>query len=215
VFGTEPGTLGVFTGRIDATVTATTAKGCAMPGVFKKAAAWLGLLDSDSYEYEQSKESFNQPVTRPKDAAPEQKAKPVKAKEQQAATEDEKHPRRQLPGEETVAANANDIPDITPDPKPQPKTPELVRPVLMPAQQYSDVIAIAERYNGKTPVAMTLTSMAKPEAKRIIDFASGLVFGTHGAISKIGPMVFLLTPEGVRVSAEDKARIIADMTIKA
>jgi cell division inhibitor SepF len=49
--------------------------------------------------------------------------------------------------------------------------------------------------------------MSDPDAKRLVDFAAGLIFGLHGAIERITNKVFLLSPSGVEVAAEDKARI--------
>jgi len=46
--------------------------------------------------------------------------------------------------------------------------------------------------------------MEESERKRLVDFASGLVFGHHGKIEKVTPKVFLLTPPNVSVSVEDK-----------
>jgi cell division inhibitor SepF len=47
--------------------------------------------------------------------------------------------------------------------------------------------------------------MEESERKRIIDFASGLVFGHHGSIEKVTSKVFLLTPPNVQVSSEEKS----------
>jgi len=38
----------------------------------------------------------------------------------------------------------------------------------------------------------------------MIDFASGLVFGHYGKIERVTSKVFLLTPQNVNVSNEDK-----------
>ena len=39
-----------------------------------------------------------------------------------------------------------------------------------------------------------------------IDFAAGLVFGLHGAIEKVTPRVFLLSPSGVEVAQQTDIR---------
>ena len=43
------------------------------------------------------------------------------------------------------------------------------------------------------------------ERKRLIDFASGLVFGHAGTIERVTSKVFLLTPPNVTVSGEEKS----------
>ncbi len=54
---------------------------------------------------------------------------------------------------------------------------------------------------------MNLTEMDDVDAKRLVDFAAGLIFGLHGSIERVTNKVFLLSPEHVEVTAEDKARI--------
>ncbi len=50
---------------------------------------------------------------------------------------------------------------------------------------------------------MNLTDMSDADAKRLVDFAAGLVFGLHGSIERVTSKVFLLSPEAVEVHAED------------
>jgi cell division inhibitor SepF len=54
---------------------------------------------------------------------------------------------------------------------------------------------------------MNLTEMADSDAKRLVDFAAGLIFATHGSIERVTNKVFLLSPANVSVTAEDKQRI--------
>ena len=54
---------------------------------------------------------------------------------------------------------------------------------------------------------MNLTEMVDSDAKRLVDFAAGLIFGLHGSIERVTNKVFLLSPVNVEVTAEDKARI--------
>jgi cell division inhibitor SepF len=65
---------------------------------------------------------------------------------------------------------------------------------------YNDARRIGEEFRNEAPVIMDLTSMSDADAKRIVDFAAGLVFGLHGSIERITPKVFLLSPDGVDVS---------------
>jgi len=41
-----------------------------------------------------------------------------------------------------------------------------------------------------------------------VDFAAGLSFGLRGSIERVTNKVFLLSPQNVSVTAEDKARIV-------
>ena len=71
-------------------------------------------------------------------------------------------------------------------------------------RSYSEARVIGERYREGAPVLMNLSDMSDEERKRIVDFASGLVFGHHGTIERVTPAVFLLSPANVTVSAEVK-----------
>ena len=68
---------------------------------------------------------------------------------------------------------------------------------------YNDAKAIGEHFRTGTPVIMNLTEMDDADAKRLVDFAAGLVFGLHGQIERVTSKVFLLSPAHVEVSAED------------
>ncbi len=84
---------------------------------------------------------------------------------------------------------------------------EQTRITALHPQSYNDARALGEYFRDGTPVIMNLTEMDDVDAKRLVDFAAGLVFGLRGAIDKITTKVFLLSPANVHVTAEDKARI--------
>ncbi|WP_051732664.1 cell division protein SepF [Kitasatospora phosalacinea] len=63
---------------------------------------------------------------------------------------------------------------------------------------------VGEHIRAATPVVMDLTEMDDAEAKRMVDFASGLIFGTRGGIERIARRVFLLTPADVEVTVIDR-----------
>ena len=54
---------------------------------------------------------------------------------------------------------------------------------------------------------MNLSDMDDSDAKRLVDFAAGLIFGLHGSLDRVTAKVFLLSPHNVTVSPQDKARI--------
>ena len=72
---------------------------------------------------------------------------------------------------------------------------------------YNEAKNIGESFRDGTPVIMNLSDMDDSDAKRLVDFAAGLVFGLHGTIERVTNKVFLLSPANVEVTAEDKARI--------
>ena len=69
---------------------------------------------------------------------------------------------------------------------------------------YNDARAIGESFRDDVPVIMNLSDMDDSDAKRLVDFAAGLVFGLHGSIERVTNKVFLLSPSTVEVLGEDK-----------
>ena len=76
-------------------------------------------------------------------------------------------------------------------------------------RSYNEARQIGEAFRDNIPVIMNLTDMSDDDAKRLVDFAAGLIFGLRGSIEKVTNKVFLLSPSTVAVSAEDKRRIVA------
>lgn len=71
---------------------------------------------------------------------------------------------------------------------------------------YSDATVVAENFREGVPVIMNLSAMPDGDAKRLIDFASGLTLGLHGSIERVTSKVFLLTPEHIEIAGEDSGR---------
>jgi cell division inhibitor SepF len=88
----------------------------------------------------------------------------------------------------------------------------LARITTLQPRSYRDARTIGERYRSGVPVIMNLTELDASEAKRLVDFAAGLVFALHGGFDKVTNRVFLLTPADVEVSADD-ARKLAERGI--
>lgn len=83
--------------------------------------------------------------------------------------------------------------------------PALDRIVTLHPRFYSEARTIGEHFRTGSPVIMNLSDMEESERKRLVDFASGLVFGHAGTIERVTPKVFLLSPPNVMVSTEMKA----------
>ena len=72
---------------------------------------------------------------------------------------------------------------------------------------FNDVEEVGEKFRQGIPVIMNLAGASESVAKRMLDFASGLIFGLDGRIERVGDRVFLLTPAGVDVSSEERRRL--------
>lgn len=69
-------------------------------------------------------------------------------------------------------------------------------------KQYRDAQVIAENFRDGIPVIINLSQMSDADARRLIDFASGLSLGLYGRIERVTSKVFLLSPESVAVSGQ-------------
>ncbi len=88
---------------------------------------------------------------------------------------------------------------------PQLDLPVLDRIVTLHPRFYNEARAIGEQYRKGNPVIMNLSEMDDSETKRLVDFASGLVFGLHGTIERVTSKVFLLSPANVSIDTADKS----------
>jgi cell division inhibitor SepF len=106
-------------------------------------------------------------------------------------------------GNYPVAVPDYEEPWDSPEFVPAPQAPQItsVRPT-----GFESARVIGEHVRVGTPVIMDLTDMSNDDAKRLVDFASGLVFGTRGSIERIAKRVFLLAPPEVEVLVIDNAR---------
>ncbi|MBB4930954.1 cell division inhibitor SepF [Lipingzhangella halophila] len=164
-----------------------------MAGAMRKMAVYLGLVEDDRYDHRYADEyddfdDFDEGVDarRERDLDPhgyDPRTESVSQADGYAAS----------PGERrTVASTA---------------TADLARITTLHPRTYNEARTIGEHFREGIPVIMNLTEMVDSDAKRLVDFAAGLIFGLHGSIERVTNKVFLLSPANVEVTAEDKARI--------
>ena len=86
---------------------------------------------------------------------------------------------------------------------------EITRIETVHPRSYNDARRIGEEYREGVPVIMNLSELDDSDAKRIVDFAAGLVFGLRGSIERVTNKVFL-SPPNVDVGDEARAQIAQD-----
>ena len=153
----------------------------------RKIGEYLGLLeDTGVYDDEEYDEQGYA------EADPRQSVRraPVPAKAQPAPVAD-LNQRRRTP----VAASPAGIAELSMITTLHPRT-------------YNEARTVGENFREGIPVIMNLSEMDDADAKRLVDFAAGLVFATRGTIERVTAKVFLLSPPNVTVAAEDKARLV-------
>ena len=88
--------------------------------------------------------------------------------------------------------------------RPSAGAPELRRITTVHPRSYNDARVIGEAFRSGTPVIMNLSEMSDADAKRLVDFSAGLIFGLHGAIERVTAKVFLLSPAHVEIAGEEQ-----------
>jgi cell division inhibitor SepF len=150
-----------------------------MASAMRKMAVYLGLVEDDRYDDYDDYDVYD-------DEAPRTGEEPVTV-------------RNETPGDLSVPAQER---------RPvEPVVSDLARITTLHPRTYNEARTIGEHFREGTPVIMNLTEMMDSDAKRLVDFAAGLVFGLHGSIERVTNKVFLLSPANVEVTAEDKARM--------
>lgn len=74
-----------------------------------------------------------------------------------------------------------------------------VRLVLFEPRTYEEAQQIADNLRNRKSVVVNLQRVRKEQAVRIVDFLSGTVYAVSGNIQKLGPNIFLCTPDNVDV----------------
>ncbi len=156
-----------------------------MGSAMRKMGVYLGLLeDTDRYD----DEYYDEYDERPQRGATEEPARP-------APVANISERRRPQPAAAAVHDPAS------------PTVAELSRITTLHPRTYNEARTIGENFREGVPVIMNLGEMDDADAKRLVDFAAGLVFGVRGTIERVTNKVFLLSPPNVSVAAEDKQRI--------
>ncbi len=174
-----------------------------MPGAMRKLGLYLGLVEDD-HEHRLRADGYDDHY----DPAYDQ-PEPVSVRGLRG-TEDVRPvvPRRSFEETRTRGTAALDLrPQAAARPAAVPAYDEGYRITTLHPRTYNEARTIGEHFREGTPVIMNLTEMDDTDAKRLVDFAAGLIFGLRGRIERVTNKVFLLSPEHVEVTAEDKARI--------
>ncbi len=154
-----------------------------MASAMRKMAVYLGLVEDDRYDdYDVYEEEYEEP-------------------------EAEHSSRRRPLEDDQQATQIATGPPVPPQERREPAVSDLARITTLHPRTYNEARTIGEHFREGTPVIMNLTEMVDSDAKRLVDFAAGLVFGLHGSIERVTNRVFLLSPANVEVTAEDKARM--------
>jgi cell division inhibitor SepF len=101
-----------------------------------------------------------------------------------------------------------DRPDAIVRTMPSSRAPTMASIHRAEPKRFNEAREIGERFRQGVPVIMNLQGAEDSVARRLVDFASGLVFGLDGKIEMVASRVYLLTPANLEVSAEERERLV-------
>lgn len=74
-----------------------------------------------------------------------------------------------------------------------------MRMIMSEPRNYEDTQDIADHLRSRRSVVVNLHKARQDQAVRIVDFLSGTVYALNGTITKVGPNIFLCTPDNVDI----------------
>lgn len=152
-----------------------------MAGALRRTMVYLGLAESDD-------EYISDETPRPRDAPQSAGGSSAAVSESGSTSVARRSPEYRAP-----------VTPIKRAPSSREDENELRTITTVHPRSYNDAKSIGEAFRDGTPVIMNVSDMGEAEAKRLVDFAAGLVFALHGSIERVTAKVFLLTPSFVEV----------------
>jgi cell division inhibitor SepF len=161
-----------------------------MAGVWRKTMKYLGLVEEDEFD-EADERSMTSAV---EDVEPRHRANAGGLSRRSRRAENSAVP--------PVADSADSLIRTIPRSRPSAGTIHRAEP-----KRFNEARELGERFKDGVPVIMNLQQTEDSIARRLVDFASGLVFAHDGKIELVANRVYLLTPADVEVSAEERERL--------
>jgi cell division inhibitor SepF len=154
--------------------------------MFKKAMAYLGLVEDDYDDYDDYE---------PRAPAPG----PLAERE---AVEEPPPPRSSA-----IRTLVREEQPRTAVVRPLPSEPAAPKVHVAAPTQFGDARQIADRLVAGQPVIVNLQLADRELMRRMIDFCSGVTYASGGKMERVADKVFLVTPSNVKVSAEERQRL--------
>jgi cell division inhibitor SepF len=197
--------------------------------LWRRAMVYLGLQDDEDFEdyahahqYDDEYGPYDPYADDVRRPAPRQQPMPApvaNARPEGIAAPDDPRVSRGPALRDPVGVES--APSVRPLPREQPSgETSAVRPIptaggspgpvhVVEPDGFNDAQEVGDRLKGNQAVVLNLRSVSRELQRRLIDFSSGLAYGTGGSMSRVDDQVFLLAPGGIEVSQEEKDRLQA------
>jgi cell division inhibitor SepF len=88
----------------------------------------------------------------------------------------------------------------------------MVRPVevqsdILVVEEFADARMLADRVRDRTPVVLDMRHTDSDMVRRVVDFASGLIYALDGSMRKVGDGLVVVLPPRVTLSRDEKRRL--------
>ena len=189
------------------------------PSFMKKTMVYLGLLDDEYDEYDDLEDraprGFSaatrvEPRTQDYDQAEEFSGgmSRVRTIPRESAV-----PAQQRPAPSSVAPRPSAVRAVPVDSSinptsSSPSSSPSARVHVVAPSRFGDAKEIADRLKDNRPVIVNLQMAERDLQRRMIDFCSGVTYALSGEMEKVADQVFLLAPTNVKVSDEERQRLV-------
>jgi cell division inhibitor SepF len=181
------------------------------PSFMKKTMVYLGLLDDEYDEYDDLEDRAPRAFT----SAPRPEVRQQEHDSPEEYSGGLNRIRTMIPRESATPGPSR----VQPSPVPRPSG---VRPVpvetaiggtsarvhIVAPTRFGDAKEIADRLKDNRPVIVNLQMADRDLQRRMIDFCSGVTYALSGEMEKVADQVFLLAPTNVKVSDEERQRLV-------
>jgi cell division inhibitor SepF len=186
------------------------------PSFMKKTMVYLGLLDDEYDEYDDLEDRA------PRGFSAATRVEPRAQEYEQPEEYSGGMSRvRTIPRESAVPSQPRPAPSNV-APRPQAVRAMPVDPSISPTSavsssgrvhvvapsRFGDAKEIADRLKDNRPVIVNLQMADRDLQRRMIDFCSGVTYALSGEMEKVADQVFLLAPTNVKVSDEERQRLV-------
>ena len=187
------------------------------PSFMKKTMVYLGLLDDEYDEYDDLDDRA------PRGFSAATRVEPRSQDHEPAEEFSGGMSRvRTIPRESAVPSAQPKVAPSTVAPRPTPvravpvdtsisptaAAPTSARVHVVAPSRFGDAKEIADRLKDNRPVIVNLQMADRDLQRRMIDFCSGVTYALSGEMEKVADQVFLLAPTNVKVSDEERQRLV-------
>jgi len=182
------------------------------PSFMKKTMVYLGLLDDEYDEYDDLEDR----APRAFSSAARNDVRPAEREPSEEFAGGMNRIRPMIPRESAVPSSPTRV-QPSPVPRPSGVRPVPVetaigtassRPHVVVPTRFGDAKEIADRLKDNRPVIVNLQVADRDLQRRMIDFCSGVTYALSGEMEKVADQVFLLAPTNVKVSEEERQRLV-------